>query len=222
MADYNKIFESNPEELEKFRNSRTRVGDTESDSFVEHKPKKTKKPTKESKQKESKSKEPRPKKVRKPRSKGERLIIDFGIPIVAGIIIGIVLIVCIGRATVKGDSMEPTLKNGQTVLLQKTNKNIKQYDIVFAHSKELETDIVKRVIAVEGDKVELRGTDIYVNGKATKTSFCKANTNAVYAKEIVVPKGYVYVVGDNRDNSTDSRKLGSIKLDDVFGKALFH
>ena len=163
----------------------------------------------------------RKKRKHKKRSKGEILLFDYCLPIAIGLVIAFVLIHFFGRGVVNGSSMNPTLKDGQSVLIFKSNKNIKRNDIVFIHSEELEEDIVKRVVAVEGDMFEIRGVDVYVNGEKIDDSYTEVHSDEQYVKPMKIPEGYVYVLGDNRDNSTDSRSLGPIDIDDIFAKVIF-
>lgn len=161
------------------------------------------------------------KRRRRRRSKGEILLFDYVLPIGVGIAISLLLIHFFGRGVVKGNSMSPTLKDGQNVIILKSNKNIKRNDIVFIHSDELEEDIVKRVIAVENDVVEIKGTEVYVNSEKVDDSYTEKHTDEQYIKPMKIPEGCIYVLGDNRDDSTDSRVLGPIDLEDVFAKVIY-
>ena len=117
--------------------------------------------------------------------------------------------------------MSPTLKDGQNVIILKSNKNIKRNDIVFIHSEKLDEDIVKRVVAVENDVVEIKGTDVYVNSRKIDDSYTASHSDEQYIKPMVIPEGCVYVLGDNRDDSTDSRVLGPIDTEDIFAKVIY-
>lgn len=161
------------------------------------------------------------KRRRRRRSKGEILLFDYVLPIVVGLVMSFLLIHFFGRGVVKGSSMSPTLKDGQNVIIFKSNKHIKRNDIVFLHSDKLEEDIVKRVIAVENDVVEIKGTDVYVNSKKIDDSYTENHTDEQYIKPMKVPEGCIYVLGDNRDDSTDSRVLGPIDVEDVFAKVIY-
>ena len=161
------------------------------------------------------------KRRRRRRSKGEILLFDVVLPIALGIAISFLLIHFFGRGVVRGDSMSPTLKDGQNVIIFKSNKSIKRNDIVFIHSDKLDEDIVKRVVAVENDVVEIKGTDVYVNSEKLDDSYTASHSDEQYIKPTVIPEGCVYVLGDNRDDSTDSRVLGPIDVEDVFAKVIY-
>lgn len=82
---------------------------------------------------------------------------------------------------------------------------------------------IKRVIGVEGDRVEIKNNAVYINGELLQEDYIQKNviTKEKYFNDVIVPKGMVYVLGDNRNNSTDSRTFGCIPLDKVEGKVTF-
>jgi signal peptidase I len=83
-----------------------------------------------------------------------------------------------------------------------------------------EEDYIKRVIGLPGDRVSVLGGYVYVNDVAINEPYINAPplTNMT---EIVVPEGYVFVMGDNRNVSSDSRAWGPLPIEDVIGKAVF-
>ena len=87
------------------------------------------------------------------------------------------------------------------------------------------TSYIKRVIGLPGDHVEIKGGRVYVNDQALNEEYLDAGTvtRAVDGcfTDIVVPDGYVYVLGDNREVSGDSRRFGCIPIDKIEGKAVF-
>ena len=82
---------------------------------------------------------------------------------------------------------------------------------------------IKRIIAVEGDYVRIMGNKVYVNGKLLEENYLPegTETKGVYCNNIVVPKGHVYVLGDNRGESLDSRAFGCIPIEKIEGKVVF-
>ncbi|MFC2169407.1 signal peptidase I [Acidobacteriota bacterium] len=146
-------------------------------------------------------------------------------------------------------SMEPTLLIGDFLLVNKLayvepvfsweekilpNKKRARNDIVvFKYPKELSKDFVKRMIAVEGEKVEIRNKQVYVNDKPIPESYKVHNDSQIYTKNdyyhyddvirdnfgpVVVPPGHCFVMGDNRDNSMDSRYWGFLPSSYIKGK----
>jgi len=82
---------------------------------------------------------------------------------------------------------------------------------------------IKRVIALEGELVEIKDGKVYINGEILKEEYLNANvtTKSDVFNNFVVPKGYIFVLGDNRGGSTDSRELGCIPLEKLEGIAVF-
>lgn len=84
------------------------------------------------------------------------------------------------------------------------------------------TSYIKRIIGVAGDRVQIKDGEVYVNGKALDEEYLPegVTTKTVLYNDIIVPEGYIYVMGDNRDESMDSRMFGCIPLDKVEGKVV--
>lgn len=140
----------------------------------------------------------------------------------------IVLVVVLVRSfiitpvRVNGDSMKSTLHDGDILLLEKYDTNYKRFDIVVA--KYNGEKIVKRVIGLPGDTVEYRNNILYINGERVDEPFTDEDTENFSLKQIgydKIPEGYYFIVGDNRDDSLDSRYLGLFKKDSIEGKVIF-
>nr|4WVH_A Chain A, Maltose-binding periplasmic protein,Signal peptidase IB [synthetic construct]4WVI_A Chain A, Maltose-binding periplasmic protein,Signal peptidase IB [synthetic construct]4WVJ_A Chain A, Maltose-binding periplasmic protein,Signal peptidase IB [synthetic construct] len=142
--------------------------------------------------------------------------------------------------TIKGESMDPTLKDGERVAVNivgyKTGGLEKGNVVVFHANKN--DDYVKRVIGVPGDKVEYKNDTLYVNGKKQDEPYLNYNlkhkqgdyiTGTFQVKDLpnanpksnVIPKGKYLVLGDNREVSKDSRAFGLIDEDQIVGKVSF-
>ena len=125
---------------------------------------------------------------------------------------------------VNGPSMEPTLWTGERLFVSKISYRLgtpKRGDVVmFKYPLNPAKDYVKRVVAVGGDTIELRVGRLYVNGQQVQEPYVHFaglyNMNA-----LSVPEGTIFVMGDNRTNSEDSREFGPVKLSLVRGKAVF-
>ena len=87
------------------------------------------------------------------------------------------------------------------------------------------TSFIKRVIGLPGDYVEIKNKSVYLNGQELEEKYLDAGTVTDSAEgfflDVVVPDGYVYVLGDNREVSGDSRRFGCIPIDKIEGKAVF-
>lgn len=136
---------------------------------------------------------------------------------------------------VDGESMNNTLDDKDRLVLSHINYTPKRQDIVVVNSYELGKTIIKRCIGVEGDKIKIdyNSNSVYVNGEKITNEHNKETmidtglfnqqymtSNGVYEYE--VPKNCIFVMGDNRNNSSDSRAAtGFVDLENVLGHASF-
>ena len=138
------------------------------------------------------------------------------------VIIILVLIIksnVVAPIRVNGKSMNNTLKNGDIMILDiigyRTSK-LKRFEIiVIDNGKDY---IIKRVIGLPGEEVEYKDNKLYINGKETKDKFGNGKTNDFKVK---VPKNSYYALGDNREDSLDSRYYGSFNSKKILGKTSF-
>lgn len=133
-----------------------------------------------------------------------------------------------GVTSVVGSSMSPTLKDGEVLILNKFKyrfSDIKREDIIslkYADTKYL----IKRVIGLPGEKVEIINNKLYINGIEYVEEYLSKELNYQDFKlsdlnYTVIPDDMYLVLGDNRENSLDSRKIGLIKKEDIEGKIAF-
>lgn len=128
---------------------------------------------------------------------------------------------------VQGPSMEPTLRTGDKLLVNRVGfmvDDLEYGNIIEFHSPEDENvDFIKRVIAVEGDTVEIIDSKVYVNGKQLTEEYTSTNGETEFFTDSYweIKKGEVFVLGDNRPNSNDSRSFGPINKDSIVGRAFF-
>lgn len=121
------------------------------------------------------------------------------------------------RFKVNGQSMNPTLKDGQKLIMKKFQKNDKLHrgDVVIIKVtlKDKEYDFIKRVIALPGEHLEIKNHKVYINGK-----YLEDEGSTTGEEDCVIPDDSIYVMGDNRDHSLDSRKLGTMKISKVVAR----
>jgi signal peptidase I len=126
--------------------------------------------------------------------------------------------------TVHQESMEPTLLEGDRILLSRLTyhfRDPKVGDVVVFDSPLNESeDLVKRVVGVAGDRMAVRDGDLYRNGVAVYEPYLSDQDFAGTMDDQVVPAGHVFVMGDNRDVSGDSRAFGPISVEQIIGEAL--
>ena len=133
------------------------------------------------------------------------------------------------RTTVIGDSMEPTLVNGQEIMINRISYNIfepKQGDVIVfkPNGNENVHTYVKRVVAVPGDTVRISNGLLYVNDEQTDLFSDNIANAGIAALDLKVGEDEYFVMGDNPNSSDDSRNanIGNVKLDTIIGKAWFH
>ena len=124
---------------------------------------------------------------------------------------------------VPSGSMEPTLKPGDRVLAAKSAyrfSNPHRGDlVVFKDPRNPEEDLIKRVVGLPGDTVAIRDAVLYINGQREMEPYVDyPMIDATYFGPVKVPAGKVFVMGDNRGNSVDSRSFGPVPEDNLLGK----
>jgi signal peptidase I len=123
-------------------------------------------------------------------------------------------------------SMSPTLDKGDRVLVNKFSYDLDDVDrgdlVVFERPPEEPSgikDLIKRVVGLPGDTIESRDGVVHVNGEAIEEDYLEDGVRTDNLPEQVVPEGQVFVMGDNRENSLDSRVFGPIDADLIVGRA---
>jgi signal peptidase I len=165
---------------------------------------------------------------RKERS-GLRNVIEWVAIIAAALIVALVIKTFLFQAFyIPSESMEPTLKPGDRVLVNKLSydvHSIHRGDIVVFKRPPSEAndptikDLIKRVIAIPGDTIEARDGHVYVNGQPIKESYLPPGTITTNLPLQKIGPSQYFVMGDNRTNSKDSRYIGTIARSLIVGRA---
>lgn len=132
---------------------------------------------------------------------------------------------------VKGASMDPTFATGDYIFTSKVTYKFRQPErgdvIVFRAPKNPDIEYIKRIIGLPGDRVLIDNGNVYVNDTLLNESYLMARTNTweggfiQNGVEVVVPEEELFVMGDNRPRSSDSREFGTIPLSSVIGQVFY-
>ena len=139
--------------------------------------------------------------------------------------LAIVLVVnlFLAQATrVEGQSMEPNLHPSERLIIEKISYRFTPPHrgdiIVLRRPDRASVPLIKRVIGLPGETVEIKDGNVYVDGESLCESYLNQTTLGNMSR-LLVPEGHVFVLGDNRRASNDSRAFGVVPFDDIVGKA---
>ncbi|MCM3586092.1 signal peptidase I [Mesobacillus maritimus] len=152
--------------------------------------------------------------------------------------LGIIVFVAIrtfffSNYVVEGESMLPTLEDGNKVVVNKIGfeaNDLQRFDVIVFHANEQE-DYVKRIIGLPGDTINYRDDQLYINGEQIDEPFLEKYRSKLFGGvltgdftleevtgKVTIPEGYIFVLGDNRRGSWDSRHFGLIAVEQIVGK----
>ena len=144
--------------------------------------------------------------------------------VLPALLIALLINVFVGQATrVEGQSMEPSLHTDQRLVVEKVSYRFhgpQRFDVVVLRlPSQGEELLIKRVIGLPGETVEFKNGRVYINGEQLDEPFTVDETRPGRNGTVTVPPLHVYVLGDNRDRSNDSRSFGPVPIDNVVGRA---
>jgi signal peptidase I len=152
----------------------------------------------------------------------KRFLIDLFETVGLALILFLVINTVSARVRVDGVSMLPTLQNGEFVLVNKfayrTGTPSRGDIIVFRSTTTTDLDLIKRIMGVPGDMISIHNGQVIINGQTLSEPYIDAIPN--YSGDWQVPDGYLFVLGDNRNDSSDSHLWGFLPEKNVIGKAL--
>ncbi len=146
------------------------------------------------------------------------------------IILGVtyLIITYVGQRTkVSGDSMEATLHTGDNLIVDKLSYHFREPEryeiIVFPYRYERDTYYIKRIVGMPGETIQIKEGYLYVNGERSDEQYGleRMTSAGIAAEEIHLGEDEYFVLGDNRNNSSDSRDpgVGVLKRDEIIGRA---
>ena len=150
--------------------------------------------------------------------------------LIAGVLAFVIHTFLFAVVIVSGSSMEPTLHNNERLIMNKIGYKFhapERGDIIVFHATA-EEDYIKRVIALPGETIEYKNDELLINGQPMTEPYLQQEKQEWQSKglsltkdfgPITVPENTIFLLGDNRNNSRDSREIGSIPLSKVVGKA---
>jgi signal peptidase I len=152
-----------------------------------------------------------------------RGLVELGETVLPAIVIAVLINLFLAQATrVYGSSMEPNLHTDQRLVVEKVSyrlHNPRRGDVVVIRMPERGPELlIKRVIGLAGETLEARDGVVYIDGQPLDEPYLVRKTSGNYGPT-TVPEGNVFVMGDNRGASNDSRIFGPVPLDRVVGRA---
>ncbi len=152
-----------------------------------------------------------------------KAFLDLGQSLAFGVVLALVLQLVVQPTIVFGQSMEPSLHENERVIVDKVSYRISlpsRGDIVIFPVAGEPLPLIKRVIGLPGDIVQVQDGKVWVNGAVLDEPYASGPTEG-NTQAVQVPEGAIFVMGDNRKfgGSLDSRRLGPIALDKIIGRA---
>ncbi len=142
--------------------------------------------------------------------------------ILPAILIALVINLFLAQATVvQGQSMEPTLHNNQRVIMEKVSYHFhgpRRGDVVIVSIPGQDEPLIKRVVALPGETVEVREGHVFINGDPLEEPWA-VHMGGPSMPPTYIPPLHVFVLGDNRGHSNDSRSFGPVMVDQIIGRA---
>jgi signal peptidase I len=150
-------------------------------------------------------------------------LIELGETVLPAIVIAVLINLFLAQATrVYGSSMEPNLYTDQRLVVEKVSYRLhepRRGDVVVLRMPERGPELlIKRIIALPGETFEVRDGQVYINGEALEEPYVSQRTSGK-STPVTVPEGHVFVMGDNRGASNDSRSFGPVAQERIVGRA---
>ena len=153
-----------------------------------------------------------------------KLVRDLVIPVIVALVIFGILQFSVGSFKVYGQSMLPTIKHGEYIMVIKTSyyfHSPQRGEVIVFHSPhDSNSDLIKRIIAIPGDTVEVKGGKVYINNHPLDEDYIRERPYYKLSLQ-TIPADHYFVLGDNRNNSADSHAGWTAPRENIIGKAQF-
>ncbi len=147
---------------------------------------------------------------------------EIGETVIPAVVIALFINLFLAQATqVLGQSMEPTLHSSQRVVIEKITYRFhgpRRGDIVVIDSSNQSEMLIKRVVGLPGETIEVKNGRVYVDGALLEEDWTVRQGGGSYGPRTIPPL-HVFVLGDNRGASNDSRNFGPVPIEDIIGHA---
>jgi len=147
---------------------------------------------------------------------------DIITTVLIALIIFVILQVTVGSFKVYGQSMMPNVEHGDYILVNKMSYILgnphRGEIIIFHHPRKPKTDLIKRIIGLPGDTVEIKGSKLFVNNIELEEEYILEPPAYKY-NQSEIPADHYLVLGDNRNNSADSHNGWTVPRNNIIGKA---
>lgn len=157
------------------------------------------------------------------KSDAKRFVLDLLETLILSVILFLLINSVTARVRVDGFSMRPTLEDGEFILVNrmayKFSTPKRGEIIVFRSPVTPDEDLIKRIIGLPGDEVTIKDGHVYINKNILDEPYIAASP--IYSGSWQVVDGYLFVLGDNRNDSSDSHSWGLVPMQNVVGKSLF-
>ncbi len=150
-------------------------------------------------------------------------VVELSETVLPAIVIAVLINLFLAQATrVYGYSMEPNLHTDQRLVVEKVSYRLhgpQRGDVVVLHMPHHSAELlIKRIIALPGETVQVSNGSVLINGQRLEEPYLNVETRGSYGP-LTVPQDHVFVMGDNRGASNDSRSFGPVPIDQIVGRA---
>jgi len=150
------------------------------------------------------------------------ILVDILETLLLSVVLFFIINAVSARIRIDGSSMEPNFHHDEFVIVSKVNYRIGEPErgdvVVFDFPRNITQEYIKRVIGLPGEEIQIKDGQVFVNGVALTEPYLKMEPR--YEGEWLVPENELFVLGDNRNNSSDSHNWGMVPMENVVGEAL--